>query len=77
MAKRAGSPMLKGDFSALFGYLAGLGRLGDALHKRRGIQRKMRVPVEYIEEMLTKNRSILDEIDLRGRPSAPKEGGGS
>jgi hypothetical protein len=75
MVKRAGSPMLKGDVSALSGYLAGLGRLGDALRKRHSIQRRMRVSVGYIEEMLVKNRSVLDEIDLRGRPAATKESG--
>ncbi len=75
MTKRACSPMLTGDFSALFGYLAGLGRLGDALGKRRSIQRRKRVPDEYIEEMLVKNRSVLGGIDLRGRPAVTKEGG--
>jgi len=69
MAKRAGSPMLGGDFSALWGYLAGLWSIRDALRKRKAIQESRKVPDDYIEDFLARNRSILKEIDLRGRPA--------
>lgn len=74
MTKRAVSPMLRGDFSAFWGYLAGLGRLGDALRKRREVQARKRVPDAYIEGMLMKNRSVLGEIELQGRPVEAKKG---
>ena len=70
MIKRTGSALLKGDASALLGYLAALGRLGSALKKRREIQWRKRVPDSYIENMLKSNRSVLNEINLRGRPGA-------
>ncbi len=76
MVKRAGSPALSGDISAILGYLAGLARLGDSLGKRRVIQRRRRASDEYIEEMLVKNLSVLGGVDLRGRPApVAKEGG--
>lgn len=68
IAKRAGSPMLSGDFSAIMGYLAGFRGLGSALKKRRDVQRHRKVPDGNIEGMLKKNLSILKEIDLQGRP---------
>lgn len=68
MAKRAGSPLLKGDFSALWGYVAGLFRLRKALRKRAGIQARKRVADTYIEEMLVRNRSVVREINLYGKP---------
>ena len=74
MTKRAVSPMLRGDFSAFLGYLAGLGRLGDTLRKRREVQARKSVPDGYIESMLMKNRSVLGEIELQGRPVEAKKG---
>jgi GT2 family glycosyltransferase len=68
MAKRAGSPMLSGDFSAILGYFAGLGGLGGALNKRREVQGRRKVSDGHIEDMLRKNLSVLKEINLQGRP---------
>ena len=68
IAKRAGSPLLKGDASALLGYIAALGRIGTMLKKRREVQRRKRVSDDYIEDILKRNRSVLKEIDLQGRP---------
>ncbi|UCD57121.1 MAG: glycosyltransferase family 2 protein [Candidatus Hydrogenedentota bacterium] len=68
IAKRAVSPLLRGDTSALQGYIAALGLIGSTLKKRREVQRRRRVPARYIENILKKNRSILKEINLRGRP---------
>jgi GT2 family glycosyltransferase len=68
MAKRAGSPLMKGSASALLGYLAGLGRIGATLKKRRDVVRHKRVPDDYIEDILKRNRSVLKEINLQGRP---------
>ncbi len=70
MAKRVLSPLLRGDASALMGYVAALGRMGDALRKRREVQRRGKVPARYIEDILRKNRSVLKQINLRGRPAA-------
>lgn len=69
MAKRALSPLLRGDASALMGYGAALGVIGESLRKRREVQRRRKVPVRYIEDILRKNRSVLKEINLRGRPA--------
>lgn len=68
MIKRAGSPLLKGDASALLGYVAALGRIGETLRKRRKTQRLMRIDTAYIEDLLKRNRSVLGEINLHGRP---------
>ncbi len=68
MTKRAGSPLLKGDASALLGYIAALGRLGETLRKRRKTQRLLRIDRSYIENLLKRNRSVLREINLHGRP---------
>jgi GT2 family glycosyltransferase len=66
--KRAGSPMVHGDFSAILGYFAGFRHLRRALNKRREVQKGKKVADEHIEDLLKKNLSILKEIDLQGRP---------
>jgi GT2 family glycosyltransferase len=69
MAKRAGSPLLRGDFSAILGYLAGLAHLGVTLRKRQEIQGHRKIPDVQIDDMLKKNLAILKEINLQGRPA--------
>ncbi|MBI4831277.1 MAG: glycosyltransferase family 2 protein [Candidatus Lindowbacteria bacterium] len=66
--KRALSPLRGGDLSAILGYAAAIGRLGATLKKRRLTQTHRRVADSYIEDILLKNRSIVKEINLRGRP---------
>ena len=68
IAKRIISPLLRADVSALRGYLAALGLIGDLLKKRRKVQERMKVPESYIETILIENRSVVKEINLRGRP---------
>ena len=68
MAKRALSPLLKGDAWALRGYLTALGSLGRILRQRREVQRRRNVPKRYIEGILRENRSVIKEINLSGRP---------
>jgi GT2 family glycosyltransferase len=69
MAKRVCSPMLRGDVSALLGYLSTFGQIGGIIRKRREVQRRRRVAIDYIENILKKNRSVLKQINLRGRPA--------
>jgi hypothetical protein len=66
--KRTCSPALKGDFSALSGYLSGLIGLAKSLAKRRSIQKLKSTPDADIERILRDNLSVLGEIDLQGRP---------
>jgi GT2 family glycosyltransferase len=68
LLKRAGSPLRKGDTSALIGYCAALGSIGSALKKRREVQKLKKVDDSYIEAILVKNRSLARQINLRGRP---------
>ncbi|GAB4344556.1 MAG: glycosyltransferase family 2 protein [Candidatus Abyssubacteria bacterium] len=68
VARRAGSPLLRGDSSAVRGYVAAVGLMGAILRKRRWVQRQRRVPDRYIEEILKRNRSVVKEINLKGRP---------
>ena len=68
MAKRAGSALLKGDISALSGYVVALPGIRNALKKRVEAQKRKRVSDTYIEGILRKNRSVLKEINLGGRP---------
>jgi GT2 family glycosyltransferase len=68
IAKRAGSPLLRGDASAVRGYAAAVRQIGAILQKRRRVQRQRRVPDNYIEEILKRNRSVIREINLNGRP---------
>ncbi|MBI5118079.1 glycosyltransferase family 2 protein [Candidatus Poribacteria bacterium] len=68
IAKRTLSPLLKGDVSAVLGLCAAMGRLASTLKKRRVTQAHRRVPDSYIESILLRNRSVVKEIDLRGRP---------
>ncbi len=68
IAKRAVSPLRRGDVSALRGYGAALGRIVSILRKRHDVQRRKKVSDGYIEDILKKNRTILKEINLRGRP---------
>ena len=66
--KRIMSPLLRGDTSALQGYMAAMGLIGDLLKKRREVQKRVSVPESYIENILRANRSVVKEINLRGRP---------
>lgn len=66
--KRTLSPLVKGDASALAGYIAALGEAGRTLKKRGEVQKRKTVPDRYIEGILVRNRSILKEINLSGRP---------
>ncbi len=68
MAKRAGSPLLKGDISAARGYLAALFGVRKTLKKRVDAQGRKRVSDAYIEDILLKNRRVLGEINLNGKP---------
>lgn len=68
IVKRTFSPLLKGDASALVGYVAALGGIRKTVKKRREVQQRKRVPDRYIEGILVRNRSILKEINLGGRP---------
>jgi GT2 family glycosyltransferase len=69
MTKRAGSPFVRGDASALLGYGAALGLIAKTLSKRGDVQRRQRVSDKYIEDVLKRNRDVLKEIDLHGRPA--------
>lgn len=67
MLKRTFSPLVRGDVSALLGYLTALGSMGQLLGKRREVQGRRKVPEKYIEEILRKNRAVLKQINLHGR----------
>lgn len=69
VAKRTASALLKGDVSALMGYLASVRGLFGTMRKRREVQEKKRVANQYIETMLKKNQSIIKHVNLRGRPA--------
>jgi GT2 family glycosyltransferase len=68
LIKRVISPLLRGDASAVRGYLAAIGLIGDLLKKRREVQRRRTAPTSYLEGILRENRSVVKEINLRGRP---------
>ncbi|RJP24072.1 MAG: glycosyltransferase family 2 protein [Candidatus Abyssobacteria bacterium SURF_5] len=68
MLKRAFSPLLKGDPSAVIGYCSAIKSLRKYLEKRREVQRLVRAPIHDIEQLLKKNRSVCKEINIHGRP---------
>jgi GT2 family glycosyltransferase len=66
--KRAGSALLRGEFSAIQACLSAIRMLPKFLAKRREVQQAREAPLREIEALLLKNSSVRGETNIHGRP---------